>query len=159
MKKRFRTVTIGLGVLAALIFVAACEGPVTPEPTPTPKPAPIPDINSVAFGARRYVAVGDEGAIFSSSDGGSTWSRRESAVSFEPARTVSSGLGEVTGMIHTSPRLFMPPADSSRWAEAALSLPVLMGLYGKKLYRTRSRVFGLSFMVEENLSLSGMVRP
>ena len=68
MKKRFRTVTIGLGVLAALIFAAACEGPVTPEPTPTPKPipkpAPIPDINSVAFGAGRYVAVGDEGAIF-----------------------------------------------------------------------------------------------
>ena len=78
MKKRFRTVTIGLGVLAALIFAAACEGPVTPEPTPTPKPAPIPDINSVAFGARRYVAVGDEGAIFSSSDGGATWSRKDS---------------------------------------------------------------------------------
>ena len=77
MKKRFRMVMIGLGVLAALIFAAACEGPVTPEPTPTPKPAPIPDINSVAFGAGRYVAVGDEGAIFSSSDG-LTWSRKDS---------------------------------------------------------------------------------
>lgn len=77
MKKRFRTVMIGLGVLAALIFAAACEGPVTPEPTPTPKPAPIPDINSVAFGAGRYVAVGDGGAIFSSSDG-LTWSRKDS---------------------------------------------------------------------------------
>ena len=77
MKKRLRTVTIGLGVLAALIFAAACEGPVTPEPTPTPKPALTPNINSVAFGAGRYVAVGDEGAIFSSSDG-LTWSRKDS---------------------------------------------------------------------------------
>ena len=81
MKKRFRTVMIGLGVLAALIFAAACESPVTPEPTPipkpTPKPAPIPDINSVAFGAGRYVAVGDGGAIFSSSDG-LTWSKKDS---------------------------------------------------------------------------------
>ena len=77
MKKRLRTVMIGLGVLAALIFAAACEGPVTPEPTTTPKPAPIPDINSVAFGAGRYVAVGDRGAIFSSSDG-VTWSRKDS---------------------------------------------------------------------------------
>ena len=77
MKKRFRTVMIGFGVLAALIFAAACESPVTPEPTPIPKPAPIPDINSVAFGAGRYVAVGDEGAIFSSSDG-LTWSRKDS---------------------------------------------------------------------------------
>ena len=75
MKKRFRTVMIGLGVLAALIFAAACESPVTPEPTP--KPAPPPDINSVAFGAGRYVAVGDEGAIFSSSDG-LTWSKKDS---------------------------------------------------------------------------------
>ena len=68
---------IGFGVLAALIFAAACESPVTPEPTPTPKPAPIMDINSVAFGAGRYVAVGDEGAIFSSSDG-LTWSKKDS---------------------------------------------------------------------------------
>ena len=77
MKKRFRTVMIGLGVLAALIFAAACEGPVTPEPTPTPKPAPAPTFRSVASRTGRYVAVGDGGAIFSSSDG-LTWSKKDS---------------------------------------------------------------------------------
>ena len=110
MKKRFRTVMIGLGVLAALIFAAACEGPVTPEPTPTPKPtpkpAPIMDINSVAFGAGRYVAVGDEGAIFSSSDG-LTWSRKDSkttgtlhSVTYENNLFVAVGDGNI---IWTSP--------------------------------------------------------
>ena len=110
MKKRFRTVMIGLGVLAALIFAAACEGPVTPEPTPipkpTPKPAPIPDIRSVAFGAGRYVAVGDEGAIFSSSDG-LTWSKKDSkttrtlwSVIYENNLFVAVGDGNI---IWTSP--------------------------------------------------------
>ena len=75
MKKRFRVIAFGLAILSVLIIAAACESPVDP---PKPKPAePAPDIKSVAFGAGRYVAVGDKGAIFSSSDG-VTWSKKDS---------------------------------------------------------------------------------
>ena len=112
MKKRFRRVILGPGVLAALIFAAACEDPVTPEPTPTPKPAPAPTIRSVAFGAGRYVAVGSGGAIFSSSDGGAAWSRRESATTSYLwtviyAKNLFVAMGDY-GIIRTSP-------DGEQW--------------------------------------------
>ena len=75
MKKRFRVIAFGLAILSVLIIAAACESPVDP---PKPKPAEqAPDIYNVAFGARRYVAVGSSGAIFSSSDG-VTWSKKDS---------------------------------------------------------------------------------
>ena len=105
MKKRFRVIAFGLAILSVLIIAAACESPVDP-PKPKPKPAePAPDIQSVAFGAGRYVAVGTKGAIFSSSDG-LTWSRKDSgttrnlwSVTYGKNQFVAVGDG---GVIRTS---------------------------------------------------------